>query len=60
MGRMGRKLGDNKERRDDSRGRNKAREKGAMKGEIRRGRKRGTEDEEEGMAGMEDDRKGGE
>jgi hypothetical protein len=50
MGRVGRKWGDDEERRDDGRGRNKTREEGVMRGEIRRGRKRGTEteDEEEG------------
>jgi hypothetical protein len=42
----------NEEGRDDSRGRNKGREKDFKRGEIRRGGERGREDEEEGMAGM--------
>ena len=46
------KWGDNKERCDDSRGRNKGREKGIKRGEIRRGGERGREDEGEWMAGM--------
>ena len=43
---------DNKEGRDDSRGRNNGREKAIKRGEMRRGRERGREDEEEGRAEM--------
>jgi hypothetical protein len=47
-----RKWGDNEERCNDSRGRNKGREKEIKRGRTRRGGERGREDEEEWMAGM--------